>query len=226
MHLIDLTLTIGPGMRGVEFEKRHTLEEHGWNSRILHLYSHSGTHVDAPFHFTGEDDQTIDRMELDRCVAPAWVVDLSTIKPNELISVAHLGRTADRIASDEGLLLRTGWSRYVDQADFYRDMMPRVSRELAEWCVERRIRLIGVETPSVAAVNCLEEVTQIHQILFGRRIVIVEGLTNLKDLQQERVLFCAVPLKIEGGDGSPCRAFAVEGLPWPDFSIASKSFEM
>ena len=101
-------------------------------------------------------------------------------------------------------------SAHAGRPELYRDQLPRVSTELAGWCVERRVRLLGVEPPSVADVNDLEEVTAIHRILLGHGVVIVEGLTNLGALRQERVLFGALPLKIEGGDGSPCRAFAVE----------------
>ncbi|MFO0916911.1 MAG: cyclase family protein [Planctomycetaceae bacterium] len=217
MHVVDLTLTLRSGMRGVEFEKLHTINEHGWNSRMLHLYSHSGTHVDAPMHF-GVADVTIEAIPLDRFVAPAWVVDLPKIEPSELITVSHLGATADRVTGQEGLLLRTGWSKHaLRDPEQYRDRMPRVSRELAEWCVERRVRMLGVETPSVASVNSHEEVTMIHQILLGNQVIVVEGLANLSALQEERVLFCAMPLKIEGGDGAPCRAFAVEGVPWANF---------
>ena len=72
------------------------------------------------------------------------------------------------------------------------------------------VRLLGVEPPSVADVNNLAEVTLIHRILLGSEIVIVEGLTNLDTIAHNRVLFCAAPLKIAGGDGSPCRAFAID----------------
>ncbi len=209
-RIIDLTLTLRPGIRGVEFEKLHTTNEHGWNSRMLHLYSHAGTHMDAPLHFAAGDG-TIDRIPLEHCFVPAWVIELTGIKPKELITVGHLGAVADKVRPDDGLLFKTGWSKYIDQPRYYRDSFPRVSQELAEWCVERRIRLLGIEPPSVADVNSLEEITLIHRILLTRSIIIVEGLTNLTALREERVLFGALPLKIEGGDGSPCRAFAVEG---------------
>src|SRR5262245_61423351 len=62
-RVIDLTLTVRPGMRGVEFEKVHTVSQHGWNSSLLHLYSHSGTHMDSPLHFAAGTD-TIDRIPL------------------------------------------------------------------------------------------------------------------------------------------------------------------
>jgi arylformamidase len=214
-RIIDLTLTVRPGMRGVEFEQLHTVTEHGWNSRTLHLYSHSGTHMDAPLHFAAGDG-TIDRIPLAHCLLPAWVADLTGIEPKELITVARLGEIAKKVRPGDGLLLKTGWSAHVERPQYYRDNFPRVGRELAEWCVERRVRLLGVEPPSVADVNSLEEVTEIHHVLLGGGIVIVEGLTNLEALRQERVFFGALPLKIEGGDGSPCRAFALEGASWFD----------
>jgi arylformamidase len=208
-RIIDLTLTVRPGMRGVEFEKLHTVNEHGWNSRLLHLYSHSGTHMDAPLHFAAGDG-TIDRIPLDRCLGPAWVIDLPGTQPKALITVANLGQMAKRIQPGDALLLRTGWSAYADEPVQYRDNLPRIGQDLAEWCVGRKIRLLGVEPPSVADVHNLDEVSVIHRILLGGGVIIVEGLANLAALRQERVYFGAVPLKIEGGDGSPCRAFAIE----------------
>jgi kynurenine formamidase len=209
-HLIDLTLPVRHGMRGVEFEPFNTVAEHGWNTSVLHLYSHSGTHMDAPLHFaTG--DGTIDRIPLDRCLGPAWVADLSAIEPRALITVERLGAVAKKVRPGDGLLLRTGWSAHADRPEVYRDQLPRVSAQLAEWCVERRVRLLGVEPPSVADVNNLEEVTAVHRTLLGGGVIIVEGLANLGALRTERVVFGAMPLKIEGGDGSPCRAFALEG---------------
>lgn len=69
---------------------------------------------------------------------------------------------------------------------------------------------IGVEPPSVADVNALDELTRIHKILLQAGVTIVEGLTNLESLTQQRVFFVAAPLKLESGDGAPCRAFAIE----------------
>src|SRR5687767_163686 len=130
-RIIDLTLTLRHGMRGVEFEKFHSVNEHGWNSRILHLYSHGGTHMDAPLHFDAGEG-TIDRIPLDRSIGPAWVVSLPGIEPRTQIGVRHLGAIAAKVRPGDGLLLRTGWSAYVDQPQYYRDQLPRISLELAE----------------------------------------------------------------------------------------------
>jgi kynurenine formamidase len=209
-RVIDLTLPVRHGMRGVEIAPLHTVAEHGWNSSVLHLYSHSGTHMDAPRHFAAGDG-TVDRIPLDRCLGPAWVADLPGVEPRALIAVADLGAVANRVRPGDGLLLRTGWSAYAGRPDLYRDQLPRVSIGLAEWCVERRVRVLGVEPPSVADVNNLDEVTAVHRVLLGGGVIIVEGLANLAALRGERVVFGAMPLRVEGGDGSPCRAFALEG---------------
>ncbi|MEX0320723.1 MAG: four-carbon acid sugar kinase family protein [Puniceicoccaceae bacterium] len=208
--LIDLSLSIHPGLRGVRKSPCHVLDKDGWNSSTLELYSHSGTHMDAPIHF-GCSDQTIDEIPLDRCLSVAWMADLSGIEPAALIKVSDLGVVADQIQAGQSLILKTGWSAYVDNASVYRDQLPRISEELALWCVEKQLNLIGVEPPSVADVNNLPEVTRIHEILLGGDIIIVEGLTNLDAVPPSPFQFGAFPLKIQRGDGFPCRAFASEG---------------
>jgi kynurenine formamidase len=166
--------------------------------------------MDAQTHFAAGPG-TIDHMPLDRCIGLAWVVNLDGIADRTPITVAHLGAVAEKFQPLNSLLLRTGWSRHIDDPQHYRDHFPRIADDLAHWCVEKQVKLLGVEPPSVADVNNPEELTRIHRILLGANITIVEGLTNLDALTQERVLFFAAPLKIEGGDGCPCRAFAIEG---------------
>ncbi len=218
-RIIDLTLTMRPGMRGVDWEQAKTIERDGWNARTLHLYSHAGTHMDAQTHFAAGPG-TIDITPLERCMGSAWVVNLAGIADQTAITIAHLGEIAEKFQSGESLLLHTGWSQHVDNPQHYRDHFPRISKELANWCVERGVNMLGVEPPSVADVNDMEKLTLIHQILLGGNITIIEGLTNLDALSQEKVFFVAAPLRIEGGDGCPCRAFAIEGIAPDILTIA------
>jgi kynurenine formamidase len=106
-RLVDLTLTMRRGMRGVDWEETRTVERDGWNARTLHLYSHAGTHMDAQTHFAAGPG-TIDRTPLERCVGAAWVVNLDGIAERTLIGVAHLGEVAAKFTPGESLLLRTG----------------------------------------------------------------------------------------------------------------------
>jgi arylformamidase len=196
-------------MRGVTVEPAFTVAEHGWNAAHWRLYSHAGTHMDAPTHFAA-GPATIDQRPLDRCLGPAWVVHLPDTAPRALLRIADLGSIAARFARGDSLLLHTGWSRYVDRPELYRDALPRISEELARWCVDHEVNVLGVEPPSVADVNDRAEVTLIHRILLEGGVTIVEGLTHLEHLTGERVLFGAFPLPLVGGDGSPVRAFAIE----------------
>ena len=209
MNIIDLSLTLRTGMRGIAWDTHTTLAEEGWNSRTLHLYSHATTHMDAPRHFF-ERGLTIDYQDLNKCIGPAFVVDLGEVAPRQLIKVADLGQLAKKIGPGDRLLFKSGWSKRVDEPA-YRDELPRISLKLAEFLAAKLVALVGVEPPSVAAINDLEEITAVHRTLLGAGVVIVEGLCNLDQLTQEQVTFIALPLKVEDGDGTPVRAIAIEG---------------
>lgn len=211
-RIIDLTLPLRPGQRGVAREPKYTVAKDGWNAATWQLYSHAGTHMDAQVHFAA-GPETIDQHAPARCMGPAWVVHQPDLAPRALITVASLGPVADRFQPGESLLLATGWSRHVDDPGTYRDSLPRIAEDLARWCVEKKVKLLGVEPPSVADVNNLAEVTLIHRILLAGGVTIVEGLVGLGQLTQERVFFAALPLRLVEGDGCPVRAFAVEGIP-------------
>lgn len=210
-QIIDLTLPVTPGQRGVAMESAFTKAENGWNASTWHLYSHSGTHMDAQVHFEAGPG-TIDETPLSSCFGPAWVIKVSPCAPQQLLTVGDLGDVPDQFKPGESLIFHTGWSAHVANVAMYRDQMPRISEELARWMVEKQVRLLGVEPPSVADVNNLAEVTLIHEILLAGKINIVEGLTNLDALNRTRVLFGATPLKLHQSDGAPVRAFAIEGV--------------
>lgn len=206
--VIDLTLPLSSGAKGISIEPVKLLGIDGWNATTLCLYSHCGTHIDAPVHF-GIGNETIDTIEAERLIGPAWLADVRPIEPQALIEPQHLGAIVEKFKPDDSLLIRTGWSDYYGQ-DKYRDGLPRVSIELAKWCVENKVRMLGVEPPSVADVNNIEELTQVHTVLFKGGVIVVEGLANLASLSKSKVTFIALPLKIAKGDGAPARAVVIE----------------
>ncbi len=208
MRYIDLTITLQEEMPGVQFETAKVLAKDGWNARNLHLYSHVGTHMDAPVHYE-VSEKTIDCYPPERFFTNCYVVELEGIEPKTEIGINDLGEIAEKIKAGEGLLFRTGWSRYFGQ-DMYRNALPGISKELALWCAEKGITMLGVEPPSVADVNNIPVVTEIHRILLKADILIIEGLTNLDKIKKQKVHLVALPLKIDKGDGSPCRVIAIE----------------
>lgn len=206
--IIDLTLTLCNGVRGVSLEPNTSIAQEGFNTTNLHLYSHAGTHMDAPLHFI-DGAGTIEHIALENCIGPAEVVDVSYKEPTSFITIDDLLPYAARIQPGTRLLLRTDWDRFADQ-DNYRSGMPRISAQLASWLVEQGIILLGLETPSVASLlpENRAELTKVHRILLGAGIVIIESLTNLRHLPN-RVHFIGLPLKVCGCDGTPIRAVAV-----------------
>jgi arylformamidase len=207
MRITDLTLTYKEGMRGVSFDVARTKAEDGWNAKTLHLYSHAGTHMDAPFHFD-VNDQTIEEFEVSRFVCDSWVIPIDA-QPRQKLKLEDLGKFAELIKEGDGIILKTGWSAFINEAK-YREELPGIHESLANWFVEKKVNLLAVEPPSIADVMDLAEVTKIHEILLGGDIIIVEGLTNLAALKHEKVQLIALPLKIKDGDGAPARVIAIE----------------
>ena len=207
MKIIDLTLTYEEGMRGVAFENAKSKSVDGWNSKMLHLYSHSCTHMDATFHFE-VNNQNIVEFELSRFVCDSWVIPIEAYAEQK-IKLADLNAYPDLINKGDGVILKTGWSAFVHE-DKYRQALPGIHESLANWFVGKGINMLAVEPPSIADVMDMEEVTKIHEILLGGDIIIVEGLTNLDAVSKEKVKLIALPLKIKGGDGAPARVIAME----------------
>jgi kynurenine formamidase len=208
MRVIDLSLTVDNQMRGVDISVAKRLDIDGWNATTLSLYSHAGTHMDAPCHFLPEG-ATLDQQDLAVCLGPASIVNVAPARPRQLIGVEDLGPLAGSIQPGSRLLFRTDWHKRHGTPE-YRDELPRISLELARWLADQRVALIGVEPPSVADVNNIEELTEVHQTLFRGGVVIVEGLANLDQIAAPTVEFIALPLKIRDGDGCPVRAIAIE----------------
>jgi len=203
--IVDLTLILYHGMRGVEIHPHTRIATDGYNTTNLKLYSYAGTHMDAPLHFV-DGGATIDQWDLQKCIGPALVADLTHKEPNSLITVDDLASYAEQIGPGSRLLIRTDWDAHAELPD-YRTHFPRISRELAHWLVARGVWLVGVQTPSVASLADREELRDVHQILLRGAIVIVECLAHLDQLPAQ-VNFIALPLKVQAGDGSPVRAVA------------------
>jgi kynurenine formamidase len=206
--IIDLTINLNNDIKGVQLEQVKSVKEDGWNASYYKIYSHVGTHMDAPFHFE-VSDQTIDQIPVGRFITPAWIVDATDAGPKGLIEIRHLGALLAEFKPGESLIIKTGWSAKLG-SDAYRDDLPRISKELAEWCVLNRVNILAVEPPSVADVNNMEEVTLIHKILLGGDVIILEGLTNLEQISKNKVTLIAMPLKVKDGDGAPARVVAIQ----------------
>jgi kynurenine formamidase len=176
------------------------------NMKLLVLCGHVGTHVDVPYHLR-MDGWTLDQTPLDRFVGPAWVIDLSYKAAGEDIDVADLTPYKDRISPGARLLLRTGWDRHLGTFLYFdKEAIPKLTTALMRWLNEKRVGLVGVDTPSV------NPYLDRHKVLFDSASppVVVEVMTNLAALPTDKEVFLiCLPLKIRAGDGSPVRAVAL-----------------
>ncbi len=211
MIMHDLTLTYQSNIAGYSSRTARELDRDGWNASWLEIYSHAGTHIDAPLHF-GLKPGTIDDYGPQDLMGKAWVVPIPITEPQQLLTPEDLGDVRSKVKPGDSLLLDTNWSEHLGSPK-YKDDLPRLSTSLAKWLVEHNVKMLGVEAPSVADVNNLPEVREIHEILLGGGVIIVEGLTALNKIKSDEVLLIALPLKIKDGDGAPARVIALEELP-------------
>lgn len=197
-------MPVYPGDPQVTFRPICWLPEAAYNVTQVTFGTHAGTHIDVPRHRL-DDLRTVDLIDLETCVGPAEVLDLRNKGHNSEIDARDLERFADRIEPGCRLLLRTDWSKRFGQNDFLTEF-PGISPAAAEWMVRRGVRLLGLEQPSVHR----DKHQEVHSILLGAGVVLVETLANLSSLTQNTVWMVVLPLKLAGLDGSPARAIAFD----------------
>lgn len=167
----------------------------------IDLSVHSGTHMDAPFHFFN-DAETIDRVSLNRCVGPARLIDLRDILTSE-IRREHLAGRCPAPLRAHAAILYTGWSKQWGAPPYFIEH-PCLAADAAQFLVDSGVQLVGVDLPSVDRAPYLA-----HQILLRAGVPIVENLTNLDAIGADLFQLIVLPLRLMGRDGSPVRAVAL-----------------
>ncbi len=208
-RLVDLTHPLADGQPNFPLDPPirvtpfHTVASIGYNLAEISMSTHQGTHLDAPYHFF-DNGKTLDRMALDRFYGPARLIDLGRLEPRSPITVAMLEPHAAAFEAGAKVIYRTGWQRAFGTEAFFSDY-PDLTLEAARWIADRRIGLLGMDTPTPSS-----QWLECHHILLGAgtEIVIVEALANLDQVPAE-FLFIGFPLLLAGRDGSPIRAVAV-----------------
>jgi len=205
-HPITSGMGVFPGDPEVSFEQHHAIKDIGYNVTRVCTGTHSGTHIDVPHHCM-YSDHTVDKIPLDAVVGWAEVLDLSDKGPNSEITAADLDVYADRVGEGARVLLRTNWSKQWGKESFFSEF-PGITEAGAMWLTARKVKLIGLEQPSVHPQKHLE----VHKALLSAGMFIVESMTNLDQITADRVYLAALPLKLEGLDGALVRAVALEGV--------------
>lgn len=172
----------------------------------MSLGTHTGTHVDAPAH-AFPDGPGVDRLPLDALVGPAWVVDVPS---HRIVGAADL-EASPAPQGTARLLIRTGNSRRgLWRSGALPERFVALSVDAARWLLDRGVRLVGVDGPSVEPAEA--GVGPVHRALLAAGVVIVEGLDLAAVAPGAYRLICA-PLRLAGADGSPARVLLEEDAP-------------
>lgn len=210
MRIHDVSLTVTPKMPTwpgdpkVELERVEKIEE-GANANVSRLSAgvHTGTHVDAPYHFVPEGT-AVDVLPLDVLFGAVQVVELSDSV--DLIT-AEVIQSAGVIHGVERILFKTRNSRYWarGESDFQTDFVA-ISADGAEYLVQQGIQLVGIDYLSIAP---YKNSRPTHQILLKAKIVVIEGL-DLSQIKPGVYQLACLPLKLGGADGAPARTVLIE----------------
>lgn len=169
----------------------------------LTLSAHAGTHLDAPAHFFA-DRQRLADYPIGSFIMSAQVVEI-------LDPLAVRADDLQRVQTNPGeaILFRTGNSHSgrAVSGQFTEDYV-YVAEDAAQWCVERQLRLVGLDYISVDPYG--EAETPAHLTLLGAGLLALEGL-NLASVLPGRYTLICLPLRIKGAEGSPVRAVLVDG---------------
>ncbi|MEX2144246.1 MAG: cyclase family protein [Anaerolineales bacterium] len=200
---ISADMPVWPGDGGILIQRVTTIES-GADANVsrMEMGVHTGTHVDAPYHFL-VDGNTVEDLSLKTLVGRAYVVhlrdDVNVITP-EVLAAAGIPPRTRRV------LFRTRNSKQwgKEYRPFQKDFVA-IDAKAAEYLVKHGVKLVGVDYLSVAPYG---DGTPTHVILLKAGVVIVEGL-NLSQVSQGRYNFFCLPLKLNGSDGAPARAILV-----------------
>lgn len=209
-HPVDEDTQVFPGDPRPHFEPAATLSGDGMNVLSLHLGSHTGTHVDAPYHFV-EDGSRIDEMDPALFIGPATIMDVRGKEPRGRITVEDLRPYEDQLSEGSIAVVWTGWDEHYGKPRYYDHPF------LDSWAAQL-ILDTGAKTVAIDALNVDETVLDgphpegypAHHLICGAGGVIAENLTGVGAVDFKNPLLSLLPIKLSGSDGAPVRAVAIE----------------
>jgi len=212
MKIIDLTLTVSdeiptfPGSPQPSFIPWENVKEDGYNLELLFLSTHTGTHMDAPYHFL-EKGAKIHEISLKKLVSEAVLIK-SKKKDGESITKTDIQKFEKKHGKIDGfssVIFYTGWQRNL-QKKYYFTKNPGLSVSAAKYLASKKVSLVGIDSPSIDLGT--DSKFSVHQIFAKKGILIVENLANLEKIKSSKFHLVVLPLKLKNATGSPVRAIA------------------
>lgn len=190
--IIDLTrvikneMPVYPGDENTTITQKASIVQEGYNLYSLTTGMHAGTHIDAPLHFL-DNYKFIADYPLERFMGRGKLIDVRNKK-----QISYLQYFNEIIHEGDIVLFYTGYDKYYASPEYY-TKHPVITQDLADFLVRRKVKLIGLDTPSPDY-----EPSPIHKTLLSNNIFIIENLCNLeKLLPYPDFDIIALPLKIK-----------------------------
>jgi len=210
---IDLTQTLAedsptlpPLHPKPEFEDYATLDEDDYNSTLLHLETHCGTHMDAPTHFLSKEEyRTIDEVTVDEMVTEGVICDFTHKEPGSGVSREELAEQAERYDLSAGDYLIFDCGMAPADTDHYLRNFVYPEAEAAEYMVERDIACFAIDALSADKPGAELAEHHVHYTLLPEDILIIEGVANLDAVSAGRYDVIAAPIPYDDRDGSQVR---------------------
>ncbi|MEM7127630.1 MAG: cyclase family protein [Chloroflexota bacterium] len=218
-QLIDLTMPIADHFRWPVQRKTRGDFNQGDLFQVTQMSwaVHGFTHIDAPCHMVPGGPTTSD-VDLSQVIGRAAVVDLSPLAPNTPVTSEMLLTAGSHMEAGDIVLLKSCWDTVVSyKTPEFWTTAPYVTREAAEWLLEREIKAIGYDFPQDYPIRLLldgivapieEHIT--HDVLLRNGVIMIEYLQNMAALTKPYTQLYALPLKIPEADGAPARVIAVQ----------------
>jgi arylformamidase len=199
---ISNSMPVWPGDPSVQLSaKAHLSRDKTHTVRLtaIEMGSHTGTHVDAPFHMIS-DGKRLHEFPLDTLTGKAFVFEIGNPKSIRREDVEQLSWTGV-----ERVLFKTENSKHWRDGKFYEDFV-YLDPEAAEFIAEKRVRLVGIDYLSIDKFRSESHPT--HFALLRKNIVILEGL-DLSGVPAGEYTLVALPLNLQDADGAPTRAILI-----------------
>lgn len=216
-HRLYHNMPVYPTVMNLEINVTHQIVKDGYVARELRIFTHHGTHMDAPAHMIN-GGRTLDDFDPSVFIQPAVILNLTTfVKPGAEITPQVLSRFSDVIRRYGAILLYTGWSGKRGWNEDYLYKWPYLDVDGARYLAEfSNVRIVGIDGLSIAGYG-RKTAVETHRILLERGILIIEEL-NFENIASELRgrdyvdgTLIALPLLIENADGAPARVLFILG---------------
>ena len=174
----------------------------------VHMHSHVGTHIEVPFHHK-YDGPDCAEYPIENLVGEAFVMDCTGKKAGEFITLEEIKRYEDRLKPGDMILFHTGFDRKFHDPDW--EPFPHVEKEAVIWLLETyHPPVIGTDASGIEVPD--DDTQPNHTNCFENNTAIIESLTNLEQINEERVTLFVLPLRMKRVDSCASRVIAIRNI--------------